>query len=427
LKRTISISRVLTLAACLALAAGCGGSDDDVVEGTTDGMTDGNTDGATDGATDGNTDGATDGTTDGSTDGTTDGTTDGSTDGSTDGTTDGSTDGTTDGTTDGSTDGATDGTSDGSTDGATDGSTDGSTDGTSDGGTDGSTDGTTDGSTDGSSDGTSDGSTDGTTDGGTDGATDGTTDGSTDGTTDGTTDGSSASTGVFTDSPVEGVSYTTETLSGETNAAGEFSYEPGETVTFSVGATQLPSALASAELSPIDLAMGDSYTVATATNIARLLQSLDQDGNPANGITVPDDAAATASAINFRVPIGDFENNTDVINLVANSGSSTMSLVSVGAALDHLYSTLGITRPSGNAGNGASAASGCVGCHGDGDPATGAPFGRLAGLDDAYIYSMLEAYRGGQTQGPSTSSMASQASGLTDQDIADLAAYYSGL
>ncbi|MEM1432459.1 MAG: hypothetical protein AAGG11_00210 [Pseudomonadota bacterium] len=50
------------------------------------------------------------------------------------------------------------------------------------------------------------------------------------------------STGVLLDSPVEGVRYATATQSGVTNSAGEFSYRPGETVSFSLGALDLGQA-----------------------------------------------------------------------------------------------------------------------------------------------------------------------------------------
>ena len=47
---------------------------------------------------------------------------------------------------------------------------------------------------------------------------------------------SSSSTGVFVDSAVAGVTYTTSSgLSGTTNASGEFSYQPGDTASFSIG------------------------------------------------------------------------------------------------------------------------------------------------------------------------------------------------
>ena len=62
-------------------------------------------------------------------------------------------------------------------------------------------------------------------------------------------------TGVFYDSPVEGLSYETQTLSGMTNDKGEFEYREGETVTFSVGGLVLGSARGSERVTPADIVL----------------------------------------------------------------------------------------------------------------------------------------------------------------------------
>jgi len=150
-------------------------------------------------------------------------------------------------------------------------------------------------------------------------------------------------TGVLVDSAVEGVSYSTATQSGTTNTAGEFSYLEGEQVTFSIGATELPTVDAAPQVSPVDMAAGSTNPEDTTTNIARLLQSLDSDGNPENGITVLSDATANASAINFDVTVDQFSSDPAVINLVANSGSSITTLIDAEDANQHLNETLGNT------------------------------------------------------------------------------------
>jgi len=147
-------------------------------------------------------------------------------------------------------------------------------------------------------------------------------------------------TGVLVDSAVEGVSYSTSTQSGTTNTAGEFNYLEGEQVVFSVGDTILPSVAAAPQVSPVDMASGSSNSAATTTNIARLLQSLDIDGNPDNGITISPIAAANAAPIKFDINVEEFANNTDVLNLVANSGSVNSELISAEEANLHLNATL---------------------------------------------------------------------------------------
>lgn len=96
-------------------------------------------------------------------------------------------------------------------------------------------------------------------------------------------------TGVFYG--VEGLTYETPSDSGVTNNKGEFKYRPGEIVTFSVGGLVLGSAPGGERLTPAHLVLGVNGDVKKlkepqATNIARLLQSLDEDGNVENGIAL---------------------------------------------------------------------------------------------------------------------------------------------
>jgi len=64
----------------------------------------------------------------------------------------------------------------------------------------------------------------------------------------------------------------------------------------------------------------------------------------------------------------------------------------------------------------------CAACHGaDGNSAV-ADFPRLAGQQPDYLVKALKDYKSGARK---NAIMAPQAANLTDQDIADLAAYYS--
>jgi cytochrome c553 len=69
----------------------------------------------------------------------------------------------------------------------------------------------------------------------------------------------------------------------------------------------------------------------------------------------------------------------------------------------------------------------CTGCHGikfymNAFPSYHVP--RLGGQNEAYIVSALKAYRSGDRSHPT---MQAQAGSLSDQDIADIAAYFSSL
>lgn len=159
----------------------------------------------------------------------------------------------------------------------------------------------------------------------------------------------SALTGILVDSAVEGVSFSTPTQSGTTNSTGEFSYINGEQVSFSIGDTVFPLVVGAPQVSPVDMAEGSSNPADTTTNIARLMQSLDADGDPDNGITIPPEAAAVSADINFDVSTEQFENNANVVNMVANSGSINSTLISSEAANQHLNETLGNSGSSGDA------------------------------------------------------------------------------
>ena len=77
---------------------------------------------------------------------------------------------------------------------------------------------------------------------------------------------------------------------------------------------------------------------------------------------------------------------------------------------------------------GANKVSMCVGCHGIPNYKTAFPktyrVPRIAGQKVDYLVSALKAYREGQRSHPS---MKAVAGSMTDQDIADIAAYYSSL
>jgi len=94
--------------------------------------------------------------------------------------------------------------------------------------------------------------------------------------------------GQFIDSPVGGIRYNTTTHSGVTDAAGTFYYRQGEIVTFKIGGSVLGSASGDPLITPVDLVPGATdENNSQVTNIARLLQFLDDDGDPENGIFIP--------------------------------------------------------------------------------------------------------------------------------------------
>ncbi len=105
-----------------------------------------------------------------------------------------------------------------------------------------------------------------------------------------------------------------------------------------------------------------------------------------------------------------------------------------GADAQHASSSAGL--PHGDAANGkalasAKGASGqaCVDCHGaEGNAPIDASYPKLGGQYHDYLEHALQAYRSGDRSGSVTSDlMANQAKELTDQQIADLGAYYGSV
>ena len=80
----------------------------------------------------------------------------------------------------------------------------------------------------------------------------------------------------------------------------------------------------------------------------------------------------------------------------------------------------------GNATAGATKVAVCQACHGVGGKTPAAPiYPSLAGQSSEYLQSAMIAYRDGLRQGRMSAMMAPQVATLSNQDIGDIAAYYS--
>lgn len=151
------------------------------------------------------------------------------------------------------------------------------------------------------------------------------------------------STGIFVDGAVINIGYQTATQSGYTNDAGEFSYIEGETVTFNIGDLELPATAAKSTMTPLDIAGVEDVNDTTVVNIIRLLQTLDQDGNPDNGITITESAHNTATTqVNFSLGEVEFAGSDAVTAFISNAGQNTpvTGLVNTADAIAHFESQL---------------------------------------------------------------------------------------
>ncbi len=150
-------------------------------------------------------------------------------------------------------------------------------------------------------------------------------------------------TGTFIDSPVQGLFYQTTTQSGITDGSGSFTYMAGETITFYAGTVLLGFANAKSIMSPLDLVPGAQITNQTVINIARFLQSIDNDQLPdVGGITIPANISTLTAgrAVDFNAVDGTAFRTADVLAIVQGISPSHLDLVDEVTAQSHLQSTL---------------------------------------------------------------------------------------
>jgi len=101
--------------------------------------------------------------------------------------------------------------------------------------------------------------------------------------------------GFFLDGPVAGLGYHAGNTRGLTDADGALQYLPGRPIQISVGDLELGQTWGQPRSSPLDLLPGQDLGSASVQDLARFLQSLDQDGDPSNGIVI---TAQTAAVVN---------------------------------------------------------------------------------------------------------------------------------
>lgn len=158
------------------------------------------------------------------------------------------------------------------------------------------------------------------------------------------------------DSPVEGLNYVTASNAGKTDATGSFSYfETDKTISFYVGKPEdkgvfIGTSKIKSKITPMDLVQDTSKDVLgnEVTNISRLLQSLDTDGIPENGITITAQTADTlkGEVVNFDVDPTIFGDQMSSVFSTLNSKkvfADKRSLKTPAQARRHLRESLGLT------------------------------------------------------------------------------------
>lgn len=132
--------------------------------------------------------------------------------------------------------------------------------------------------------------------------------------------------GVFIDSPVQGLSWISGELSGTTDTDGTFQYVDGDSVQFLIGDILLGETLGDAVITPLDLVDGaQDINNSTVLNIVKFLMTIDNNSDPSNGITITNTVADLASGetVDFSLSSSDFENSSEIQILISSLSSAT--------------------------------------------------------------------------------------------------------
>jgi hypothetical protein len=160
-------------------------------------------------------------------------------------------------------------------------------------------------------------------------------------------------TGRLVDSSVAGIEYVTSSgFSGITGTDGEFYYNPNETIDFKLGNLYFGKAdsreLSEGLVTPETLAGDADNDGSRKAKIARVLQTLDSDGDPENGITIDEKTRTAASGVNIPdVADADLESETvkktitGLAKAAENENYQPQDLKSEEEAVAHLEDTLG--------------------------------------------------------------------------------------
>lgn len=149
-------------------------------------------------------------------------------------------------------------------------------------------------------------------------------------------------TGYFVDSGVAGLKYICKPsdLNGTTDVNGTYTCESDDTVEFFLGKHSLGKVVASRYITPANLFPNNDEA---ALNFAQLIQTLDTDGDPSNGIVVDE------NILNLLGDSLDFTSNSFDEDVQIALGNDIV-LITEDSALKHLNETLitlGITSGSG--------------------------------------------------------------------------------
>lgn len=152
----------------------------------------------------------------------------------------------------------------------------------------------------------------------------------------------STKTGYFIDSAVEGLEYSSGSTTGITSSDGSFKYEEGKPVTFKLGNMTLGSlTVSNSRVFPVDLVNGATDELNdNVTLIAQVLQTLDSDSDPSNGITIlPSTRQSMTQTVNLATANA-AQATTAFTQGLSTATNGAVSMVTVANARNHLQGNL---------------------------------------------------------------------------------------
>lgn len=140
--------------------------------------------------------------------------------------------------------------------------------------------------------------------------------------------------GQFRDAPVEGLRFESTgafgATGGLTDTGGQFKYRDGDQVAFFLGQNQIAKAAGAPLITPYSATTTDQE----ASNLARLLQSIDEDQDPNNGIRITNAVRSNAASLpvfNLKSELSDAQLQSIVNSLYPNAARTTISTANADA------------------------------------------------------------------------------------------------
>ncbi len=149
--------------------------------------------------------------------------------------------------------------------------------------------------------------------------------------------------GYLVDSAVSGLRYISGNHFGLTGADGKFGYMSGEPIQFYIGNNLIAQMDTPTELiTPYDFSPGSTHKVISTL---MLLQSLDNDGNPENGIQITQALHTMAESVAIKPPPvvrwpPDFLDNDTIVELTGATKAGSRNAVSAYEAYSHFAGTI---------------------------------------------------------------------------------------